>query len=167
MGRLTLVREIVLRRDLDDARMDEVRAILREHNREANPDFMRELETSPAVPLVVFGLTERGEVAGGLIGETRGRWFKVHIVAVRRDRRRGGVGSRILRAAESEAIARGRDRVFLETLVYQAPEFYEACGYARRCELADWDSHGHAKFIYVKELGTGGGRTGGGGGTGA
>ena len=47
---------------------------------------------------------------------------------------------------------RGCDRVFLDTMDYQGPQFYEACGYARRCELQDWDSHGHSKFIYVKEL---------------
>lgn len=145
--------EIVVLKDPADPRLDEVRAILRAHNHEANPVFMRELETSPAVSMTLFALAEDGSVAGGLIGETQGRWFKVNIIAVHATRRRGGLGTRLLRAAESEARSRGCDRVFLDTMDYQAPRFYEACGYTRRCELEDWDSHGHSKLIYVKELG--------------
>lgn len=145
--------EIVVRKDPDDPRLDEVRAMLRAHNLEANPVFMRELETSLAVSLVATASSVDGRVVGGLIGETQGRWFKVQIMAVHTTHRRAGLGTRILRAAESEARARGCDRVFLDTLDYQGPEFYESCGYTRRCELEDWDSHGHTKLIYVKELG--------------
>ena len=140
--------EIVVRNDHGDPRLDEVRGMLRAHNLERNPEFM----TSEAVPLSVVGLTEAGEVVGGLIGQTRGRWLRVDIMAVRRDLRRRGFGRHILNAAESEARARGCEQVFLDTLDYQGPQFYEACGYARRCELPDWDSYGHAKLIYVKVL---------------
>lgn len=69
------------------------------------------------------------------------------------DCRRQGLGTQILQVAEREAMARGSDRVFLDTMDYQGPEFYESCGYVRCCELADWDSHGHAKYFYAKELG--------------
>ena len=144
--------DIVLRRDLDDSRLEDVRAILRAHNLETNPVFWQELDVSPPVPLIVIGLAPDRNVAAGLIGETRGCWFKISIMAVRRDLRRTGVGSRMLKAAESEAISRGCDRAFLETMDYQGPLFYEACGYARQCELVDWDSHGHAKYVYTKNL---------------
>jgi GNAT superfamily N-acetyltransferase len=144
--------EIVLHEDLGDARLDQVRAILRAHNLEANPAFMRELEASPATALVVVGLMVDGTVAGGLIGATRGRWLKVDIMGVRSELRRNGVGSRLLIAAEMAAAARGCERVYLETMDHQAPSFYAACGYVLRCELDDWDSHGHAKHIYVKQL---------------
>jgi GNAT superfamily N-acetyltransferase len=144
--------DFVLHQDLGDARIDEVRAILRAHNVETNPAFMRELEASPATPLVVLGLTLQGSVAGGLIGATRGRWLKIDIMGVRPELRREGVGSEMLQAAEVAAAARGCDRVYLETMEHQAPAFYAACGYERRCELDDWDSHGHAKHIYVKQL---------------
>jgi GNAT superfamily N-acetyltransferase len=144
--------QIVQHADLGDARLDEVRRILRAHNLEANPVFMRELEGSPATPLVVIGLTVEGIVAGGLIGATRGRWFKLDIMGVRPELRRNRIGSRLIGAAETAAAARGCDRVYLETMQHQAPAFYAACGYALRCELDDWDSHGHAKHIYVKQL---------------
>jgi GNAT superfamily N-acetyltransferase len=144
---------IVVGKDQREPRLDEVRGMLRAHNHENNALFMQELETYPAVPLIVLGFTADGSVAGGLIGESRGRWLRVNIMAVRRDCRRKGLGRQILTAAESEAISRACDRAFLETMDYQGPAFYESSGYARRCELADWDSHGHAKYIYTKALG--------------
>ena len=144
--------EIVVSARTDRAQLDAVRAILRAHNHELNPQFMRELETSEPKPLVVLALTGEGNVAGGLIAQTRGRGCSIQIVAVQKDLRRRGVGTALLEALESEATARGCRQLFLETLDYQAPEFYEARGYLRQCELADWDSYGHAKYIYVKVL---------------
>ena len=144
--------DIVLHADLKDARLDDVRAILRAHNLETNPVFMRQAQVSPPKPLVVIGSTPEGTVAGGLIGATRGRWFKLDIMGVRQELRRTGLGSRLLRAAETEAAARGCDRVYLETMEHQAPAFYAACGYEQRCKLDDWDSHGHAKHVFVKHL---------------
>ena len=144
--------EIALSQDPDDARLDAVRAILREHNYALNPVFMQQRETAPAVPLVAIGLGPDRNVIGGLIGDTLGGWFRINIMAVHADFRRKGAGSQILRVAESEAVARGCERAFLDTMAYQGPEFYEACGYTRQCELIDWDSHGHSKYIYVKNL---------------
>lgn len=144
--------EIVVQGDKDAPRLDEVRALLRAHNLETNPAFMRAYEKSGPAPLSIVCLAGDGSVAGGLLGETLGRWLRVSIMAVRRDCRRQGLGTRILRAAELEARSRACDRAYLDTMDYQGPAFYEACGYARRCELEDWDSHGHTKFFYTKEL---------------
>jgi GNAT superfamily N-acetyltransferase len=73
-------------------------------------------------------------------------------MAVQRELRRSGTGRALLQAAEAEAKRRGCDRVFVETMSHQAPAFYARCGYTLRCTLDDWDSHGHAKHIYVREL---------------
>jgi hypothetical protein len=73
----------------------------------------------------------------------------------RRSRERAPANGRRYVVARSFGIGgddRGCRRLFLETLDYQAPEFYEARGYVRQCELVDWDSHGHSKYIYVKVL---------------
>jgi hypothetical protein len=36
---------------------------------------------------------------------------------------------------------------------YQAPGFYERHGYEAVGVLADWDSHGHDKWLFRKSLG--------------
>lgn len=133
-----------------DPRIDQVKAILREHNYTTNPAFMA--DAREPVPLVVIGSTRDEAVVGGLIGETRGRWARIHIMGVQPELRRSGVGRTLLRAAEAEARRRRCDRIYLETMSNQAPAFYEACGYAQRCALDDWDSHGHTKLVFTKQL---------------
>lgn len=44
--------------------------------------------------------------------------------------RSSGIGSRVLEAMESEAIRRGADRAILDTMGFQAEEFYANRGYA-------------------------------------
>ena len=144
--------QLWVRSDHDDPRIAQIKTILREHNVAKNPVFMAELEASEPVPLIVIGSTRSGALAGGVIGETRGRWARIHIMGVQVELRRSGVGRTLLGAAEAEARRRGCERIFLETLSYQAPAFYEACRYAQRCALDDWDSHGHTKFVFTKEL---------------
>lgn len=55
---------------------------------------------------------------------------------VREDLRGSGLGSRLLAAFESEARARGADRVFVTSFTFQAPGFYRRHGYR---ELFRWD----------------------------
>ena len=65
----------------------------------------------------------------GLHGWTWGDCFYVQSLWVREDLRRQGWGTRLLRAAEAEATARGCRRALLWTLDYQAPSFYQRLGY--------------------------------------
>jgi GNAT superfamily N-acetyltransferase len=63
-----------------------------------------------------------------------------------------GTGSRLLAAAEAEAVARGCRYVYVDTMDYQAPIFYSKRGYEAAGRLEDWDSHGHSKCFFVKRL---------------
>ena len=49
-------------------------------------------------------------------------------------------------------MARGPSRSYTDTLDYQAPQFYPACGYRESGRLPNWDSHGHDKIFFIKEL---------------
>lgn len=73
---------------------------------------------------------DAGELIGGLAAWTWGGLCGIEMVWVRESDRRGGWGSRMLRAAEAEARRRGCDRMTVSSFTFQAPEFYQQHGYA-------------------------------------
>jgi len=127
---------------------------LQRYNREkAGPFFAaRELPEHAAVPLHLVVYDDGGAVAGGAIGESQFSWMKVKYLAVREDHRGRGTGTKLMDLAEAEARRRGCKYVVLDTMSYQAPEFYSKLGYRVAGEIADWDSHGGTKFWFVKTL---------------
>jgi GNAT superfamily N-acetyltransferase len=70
-----------------------------------------------------------GELVGGLTAWTWGGLCGISMLWVREDCRRGGWGSKILRAAEEEARRRGCERVAVSSFTFQAPGFYQRHGY--------------------------------------
>ena len=126
---------------------------LREHNQTVNPEYMRKLHQPEhhAAPLVVVAESAE-DVLGGLLGETSLAWLKINIMAVDARWRRQGIGSALLAEAEKQARQRGCRHAYVDTMCYQAPEFYLQQGYQQVGEIPDWDSHGHAKKIFRKDL---------------
>ncbi len=111
------------------------------------------LHTGGAAPcdLVVTVRDEAGRVVGGLVGDTFVGWLQVHALWVGDALRGQGVGRALLRAAEEEALRRGCTQVFLETLSFQAPAFYEKLGYTVSSTLDGFPSGG-ARHAMVKTL---------------
>lgn len=132
---------------------DLVRQWLREHNWEANPDFMEALQQPEhqAKPLVLLA-TADSHVIGGLFAETKFSWLRISIMAVSPEWRSQGVGAALLRQAERDAVARGCKYAYVDTMEYQAPQFYQAHGFGIVGEIPDWDSRGHAKLYFSKRL---------------
>ena len=147
---------ILLTDDANAPHVDQAKNYMRLYNWEANPAYMAAVENvaNEPRPLLVFALGAENHVLGGLLGETELAWFKVHILAVEADSRKNGIGSRLLRAAEGEAMNRGCRHVYLDAMEYHTPAFYEGHGYERVGTLPDWDSRGRSKYIYIKDLGT-------------
>ena len=81
-------------------------------------------------PLVLAARDERGELIGGLVGETGWQWLHVELLWVAEASRGQGVGRGLLRAAEQEALGRGCGFVYLDTFEFQARGFYERQGYS-------------------------------------
>ncbi|MEV0594639.1 GNAT family N-acetyltransferase [Nonomuraea cavernae] len=69
------------------------------------------------------------ELVGGLTAWTWGGLCGISMLWVRGDSREQGWGSKILQAAEAEAIRRGCDRVAVSSFTFQAPGFYQRHGY--------------------------------------
>ena len=128
--------------------------MLRDYNHAANPELWAKFDdpSHDPKPLHIVARNDTGELVGGLFAATSMSWLKVDIMAVREDHRRRGVGALMLHAAEAEARRRGCKYCFLDTMDYQAPEFYRRCGYDVVGSIADWDSHNHTKFYFTKQL---------------
>lgn len=92
-----------------------------------------------------------GSLAAGLSGWTWGQCMYVDLLWVRADRRGEGLGSRMIDAAEQEAVARGCLMVSLSSHSFQAPGFYLARGYV---EVGRTDGYpvGHSQVHLVKQL---------------
>ena len=101
--------------------------------------------------LAAFLRDETGALRAGLAGHTWGGCAEIKLLWVREPERRSGVGSRLLRAAEAEALARGCARMVLSTHSFQAPEFYRRHGYAE-CGRAEGYPRGHAQIFLTKPL---------------
>jgi GNAT superfamily N-acetyltransferase len=85
--------------------------------------------------LAIFMRDDTGQVRAGLEGWTWGGCLFVRNLWVREDLRGAGHGTRLVRAAESEAIRRGCRKVMLETDSFQAPAFYRGLGYELIAEV--------------------------------
>ena len=92
-----------------------------------------------------------GNIIAGILGGTYWGWMHIDILWVDEKHRKQGLGSQLLNAAESEAINRGCHSVHVDTMSWQAPDFYKKHGYEIISELNDIPS-GNKKYHLIKKL---------------
>lgn len=80
-------------------------------------------------PLSVRATDADGELAGGLTAWIWGSCCAVDMLWVREDQRHAGWGSRLMRAAEEEAVRRDCTEMIVSSFTFQAPDFYKGLGY--------------------------------------
>jgi GNAT superfamily N-acetyltransferase len=93
-----------------------------------------------------------GELRAGLSGWTWGTCAGIEMVWVREDARRGGVGGRLLTAAEHVARERGCERLVVSSFTFQAPAFYARHGFVETGRIEGLPVQGHADVHFVKLL---------------
>ncbi len=71
----------------------------------------------------------KGRFIGGLTGSTYLGWLYVDLLFVEEKYRGQGVGTHLLKTAETWAKKRGCHHVNLNTITFQAPGFYRKLGY--------------------------------------
>ena len=91
------------------------------------------------------------EIIGGLWGSTAYGYLHVDMLIVPETMRRRGIGARLMRDAEKEALQRGCRGAYLETFDFQAREFYEKLGYSVFGQLDDTPP-GHRRYFLKKSL---------------
>ena len=120
--------------------------------REALFEFNREkVGDDGHTPLNIVEYDADGNLIGGILGGTYWGWMYVDILWVHEDHRGKGIGSKLLTEAENEAKARGCHHVHLDTMSWQAPEFYKKHGYTVIGILPDIPE-GNQKYLLMKEL---------------
>jgi GNAT superfamily N-acetyltransferase len=71
-----------------------------------------------------------GMLVGGLKGQVDYAWLMIDWLWCHADRRRRGLGRRLMQTAETFARSKGCRGIWVQTATYQAPGFYERLGYA-------------------------------------
>ena len=102
-------------------------------------------------PLNLIEYDSEGNVIAGLLGGTYWGWMYVDILWVHESHRQNGLGSKLLSEAEKEALRRGCHHVHLDTMSWQAPEFYKKHGYEVIGTLPDIPT-GNQKYMLTKAL---------------
>jgi ribosomal protein S18 acetylase RimI-like enzyme len=98
------------------------------------------------VPLSVT-LREKGDIVGGVIGDTHLGWLFVQWFWVDEKYRGKGFGNRLMETAEKEARRRGMKNVYLDTWSFQAPGFYEKLGYREFGRLEAYPEGYHRSWM--------------------
>jgi ribosomal protein S18 acetylase RimI-like enzyme len=99
----------------------------------------------------LFLRNSAGQVIGGLLGGSRWGWLYISKLWIQDEYRKRGGGSRLLRAAEAEAIAAGCTDAVVETFSFQARGFYERHGYEIYATLEGFPP-GHRQLFFHKSL---------------
>jgi GNAT superfamily N-acetyltransferase len=101
--------------------------------------------------LNIFLRASDGAVTGGLVGRTYWGWLYVSLFWLDESVCGRGFGKKMLHMAEEEALRRGCTRAHLDTLDFQALQFYEKQGYCVFGTLEDLP-HGHKRHFLQKVL---------------
>lgn len=134
---------------LTDAPGDQAQAVIREGLADYN---LTQAGYRDARPLaVLISDPETREVIGGLLGRTSMGLLFIDLFFLPESLRQQGIGSRVIRTAEQEAIRRGCSRVILLTVTFQAPGFYERQGYQVLGRI-ECDPPGHTRICMTKKL---------------
>jgi ribosomal protein S18 acetylase RimI-like enzyme len=96
---------------------------------------------------------EHGIQIGAIAGYSWAGMAEIKQLWVDEDRRGQGLGRRLLDAAITEAIVRGCQSVWTLSYTFQAPGFYEKCGFDTVAELTDWPP-GQAHIVFRRQLRT-------------
>ncbi len=102
-------------------------------------------------PVAIAAHDAQGLLVAGLNGVSHWRWFYVRHLWVETSQRGRRLGARLM--AEAERIARdgGCLGVYVDTFDPQAAAFYEALGFTRAGEIADFPP-GHPRMFLIKRV---------------
>jgi len=141
------VTTLTLATDENRAEEEAVSGVLGAHNAEAGWPL-------DPLPLRIVLRDAAGVIQGGLLGAINWRWLWVRNLAVSPALRGQQLGSRLLAAAEAEAVRRTCVGVRLDTYSFQARGFYLKHGYTETGRIEGCPP-GQTRYTMIKRLGAG------------
>ena len=102
--------------------------------------------------LAIIVRDDDDRIVAGICGNTWGGCAEIRQFWVDEPRRKQGLGTRLLGAAEQEARRRGCRQMLLMTFSFQAPVFYAKHGF-EVVAVVDDHPHGHKNMLLRKHLG--------------
>jgi ribosomal protein S18 acetylase RimI-like enzyme len=103
--------------------------------------------------LAFVAMDEHGIQIGAIVGYSWAGIAEIKQLWVDTTHRGRGLGRRLLEAAIAEAVVRSCQSVWALSYTFQAPGFYEKCGFDRVSELPNWPP-GHAHIVLCRQLKT-------------
>ncbi|KFK93211.1 MULTISPECIES: GNAT family N-acetyltransferase [unclassified Serratia (in: enterobacteria)] len=123
---------------------EEIRNHLKVYNRQFVGDILNK-------NIGVFVLDAQGNKVAGLTGNTVGHWLSIDLLWVSETLRGEGVGSKLIKAAEQQAMADGCKFARVDTFSFQARPFYEKQGYQLQMILHNAPVE-HERYFFTKSL---------------
>lgn len=99
----------------------------------------------------VFLRDPDGNVVGGVLARAGRGWLRIGTLWVEPSLRGRGYGRQLMAAVEAEGRQRGCHSAYLDTFSFQAPVFYEQCGYDVFGILEAFPDE-HTRFFMRKSL---------------
>ena len=93
---------------------------------------------------------DAGNVAGGFWGCTVFQWLHVQLLFIPEPLRGRGIGSDLMRSAETEARERGCIGSHVSAFSFQATPFYEKLGYTSFGQLDDYPPGHDLRFLHKR-----------------
>ncbi|EAE3600415.1 GNAT family N-acetyltransferase [Listeria monocytogenes] len=111
-----------------------------------------DIPKSDAVHIGFAALNEYGEIVGGVTAKISYGELHVSLLSVDQNTQGSGVGSELMAQIERYGRANNCHHISLTTFSYQAPEFYEKCGFTELGRVKDFPIKGEEKFFFIKYL---------------
>ncbi len=101
--------------------------------------------------ITLFLKDDEGSIYGGLLGEVCWNWIEIHIFWVDETLRGKGYGKKMMNEVEEIAKQKQLDFIKLDTLSFQALEFYQKLGYELYGEI-DHAAREHTHYYLKKDM---------------
>lgn len=102
--------------------------------------------------LGVYCRDETGVMTGGLIAAKKGLWLCIDFLWVNENERGSGLGKKLMRLAEQEAVKMGCQHALVDTFSFQAAPFYQKQGYVLQMSLPDFPKVGMQRHYLTKNI---------------
>ena len=117
-----------------------------------NHERVKDLEQDdPETKFSIFVRDDENNIIGGLRATCFWNALHVELVWVSKESRGSGIGTKLMKEAETFAIEHGYELSLLESASWQAKAFYEKMGYTLMAPLPDFPK-GYATHFLTKRL---------------